>query len=46
MEPSEATRDPHMGANDEVPRTGSHWIRFTILALIPILIVAGAGTIC
>jgi hypothetical protein len=33
-----------VSANDEVPRTGSHWIRITILALIPILIVAGAGT--
>src|ERR1700712_2877255 len=33
-----------MSGNDTVPRTGSHWIRVVILALIPILIVAGAGT--
>ena len=30
--------------DDLVPRTGSRWIRIVILALIPILIVAGAGT--
>ncbi len=28
---------------DLVPREKSHWIRITILALIPVLIVAGAG---
>ena len=28
----------------EEPRSGSHWIRVTILALVPILIVAGGGT--
>jgi hypothetical protein len=28
---------------DYVPRTGSRWLRITLLALIPILIVAGGG---
>ncbi len=38
-------RDTEIGSKiKQEPRTGSHWIRVTVLALIPILIVAGGGT--
>ena len=37
-------RDTQIGSEiTEEPRSGSHWIRVTILALIPVLIVAAGG---
>ena len=36
-------RDSESPSSDYVPRTGSRWIRVTLLILIPVLVLVGGG---